>query len=94
MRAWETSRFSSLARKVGQGRKPILTVTNALHTDVLDKAVEAHRQDVKAIQAELIQSLEVPMSTDTVKRFLKKLLFMATHPAVYAPSAKQSRVRR
>ncbi len=94
LRAWETSRFSSLARKVGQGRKPILTVTNALHTDVLDKAVEAHRQDVKAIQAELIQSLEVPMSTDTVKRFLKKLLFMATHPAVYAPSAKQSRVRR
>jgi transposase len=74
LRAWEVNGFSSLSRKVGQGRKPILMVTNALHTQVLDKAVEAHRQNVKAIQAELIQSLAVPMSADTVKRFLKKII--------------------
>lgn len=72
--AWENYKFNSLARKQGQGRKPILSVTNAAHVELLDKAVEVHRQNVKGIQTELINSLETPMSSATVKRFLKKII--------------------
>jgi len=72
--AWETRKFDSLDRKKGQGRKAILTLTNSTHVESLDKAVEMHRQNVKGIQAELINSLQIPMSSDTVKRFLKKII--------------------
>ncbi len=72
--AWEEYQFDSLDRKKGQGRKPILTITNSAHVETLDKAVEIHRQNVKGIQTELIKELQTAMSTDTVKRFLKKII--------------------
>ena len=71
---WEKDKFDSLARKKGQGRRPILSITNSAHVELLDKAVELHRQNIKGIQTELINSLETPMSSDTVKRFLKKII--------------------
>ena len=74
VRAWETMGIAGLCRKNGQGRKLILSVNNAAHTDLLDKTVETHRQNVKAIRAELVKELATPMSTDTVKRFLKKII--------------------
>ena len=88
--AWEKHKFSSLGRKKGQGRKPILSVTNAVHVELLDKAVEVHRQNVKGIQTELINSLETPMSSDTVKRFLKKIII---HGAVSAVVPIQRKTR-
>jgi len=51
-----------------------LSVTNANHIQQLDKAVETHSQNVKAIQAELEKELNTSMSSDTVKRFLKKII--------------------
>ena len=72
--AWEHYKFDSLDRKKGQGRRSILIITNSVHVETLDKAVEIHRQNVKGIQAELIKSLEMPMSSETVKRFLKKII--------------------
>lgn len=74
IKIWQTVGLVGLSRKVGQGRTPILSVNNATHTHYLDKAVEAHAQNVKAIQAELIKELATPMSSDTVKRFLKKII--------------------
>lgn len=74
IKAWEKAGIVGLSRKTGQGRKPILCVHNSAHVKVLDQAVEAHSQNVKAIQAELIQALEKPMSPDTVKRFLKRII--------------------
>lgn len=74
MKAWEKEKFDSLARKKGQGCKPILTLTNSTHTDLLDKAVNIHRQDVKSIKVALVEALGKPMSTETVKRFLKKII--------------------
>lgn len=47
--AWETAGIIGLNRKIGQGRNPILSVTNANHIQQLDKAVETHSQNVKAI---------------------------------------------
>ena len=72
--AWEEVGIVGLNRKVGQGRNPILNLSNSNHIQVLDKAVEIHSQNVKAIQAELVKELNTPMSSDTVKRFLKKII--------------------
>ncbi|WP_461056324.1 helix-turn-helix domain-containing protein, partial [Spirosoma arcticum] len=74
IKIWQTVGLVGLSRKAGQGRTPILSVSNATHTQYLDKAVEAHAQNVKAIQAELIKELATPVSSDTVKRFLKKII--------------------
>jgi transposase len=71
---WEKDKFDSLARKKGQGCKAILVATDPVHIDCLDQAVSLHRQDIKGIKAELIKSLGKPMSNDTVKRFLKKII--------------------
>ena len=74
VKSWETLGIAGLCRKNGQGRKLILSISNAAHTDLLDKTVQTHRQNVKAIRAELVKELATPMSSDTVKRFLKKIL--------------------
>lgn len=71
---WETVGIAGLNRKIGQGRNPILSVTNASHIQHLDKAVDTHAQNVKAIQTELVKELNTSMSSDTVKRFLKKII--------------------
>ena len=69
VKTWETVGIAGLCRKNGQGRKLILSISNTVHTDLLDKTVETYRQNVKAIRAELVKELAIPMSTDTVKRF-------------------------
>jgi transposase len=76
VKTWETNGIVGFARKSGQGCKPILSVTNQTHTQVLSKSVDAHSQNVKAIQAELIEALGVSMGVDTVKRFLKKIIIL------------------
>jgi transposase len=77
---WEKEGIVGLMRQVGQGRKPILKLSNTEHIAALDKAVETHYQDVKGIQMALESQLQTPMSQDTVKRFLKKII---THGAEY-----------
>src|ERR1700712_3602226 len=57
---WETAGIVGLNRKIGQGRNPILSVTNASHIQHLDKAVDMHSQNVKAIQAELVKEINTP----------------------------------
>lgn len=88
VKAWETTGITGLNRKSGQGRQPILQVTTTAHTQVLSRAVEKHCQDVKLIQAELIQELRTPMSTDTVKRFLKKIIIRGVASAALPTKAK------
>lgn len=78
--SWEEEGIVGLMRQSGQGRKPILKVSNSEHIEALDKAVETHYQDVKGIQMALESQLSTPMSPDTVKRFLKKII---THGAEY-----------
>ena len=81
VKTWETVGIAGLYRKNGQGRKLILSVNNAAHTDLLDKTVETYRQNIKAIRAEFVKELATPMSTDTVKRFLKKNLTVGDESA-------------
>lgn len=85
---WQTTGIVGLNRKIGQGRNPILSVTNLKHIEQLDKAVEIHSQNVKAIQAELVKELNTAMSSDTVKRFLKKIVIHGDASAVVRMKAK------
>lgn len=71
---WEAKGICGLQRSKGQGRKPILRVEEAAHQKALVRAQTAHYQDVKSIQSALIKELKLGMSTDTVKRFLKKII--------------------
>lgn len=86
--AWETEGIAGLHRKTGQGRRPILKLGNSAHLQVLGKAVERHPQDVKAIHAELVNQLNTPMSTATVKRFLKKIIVHHDAPNAVPIKAK------
>ena len=91
IKAWEKVGIVGLNRKTGQGRKPILSVSNSRQVGILDKAVNKHSQNVKAIQAELIQALDKPLSIDTVKRFLKKIVIPGDASAGVAIKGKTKR---
>lgn len=83
--AYQQEGIVGIMRQKGQGRSPILSITNANHQQALQKAVAVHYQDAGRIQAELQLSLGQSMSRDTVKRFLKK----TTTPTIaYAEALK------
>lgn len=82
IKAWEKLGIIGLQRKVGQGRTPILKMNSPEHINALAKAVDSESQNVKIIQAELIKALDLPMSADTVKRFLKKIIIHGVVSAV------------
>ncbi len=88
--AFEGDGLVGLMRQKGQGRKPILSLTNTTHQQALKKAVATHYQDAGRIQADLQLVLGQPMSRDTVKRFLKKT---ATPIIAYAEAPKPSKTQ-
>lgn len=71
---WQEQGLVGLMRQKGQGRKPILSLTNSLHQQALNRAVTAHYQDAERIKTDLQTALGKSMSRDTVKRFLKKII--------------------
>lgn len=79
--AWQQKGLVGLMRQKGQGSKPILSISNSVHQQALKKAVSVHYQDAGRIKIDLEQALGQPMSQDTVKRFLKKRLFVAPAPS-------------
>lgn len=88
--AFEQDGLVGLMRQKGQGRKPILSITNAIHQQAMSKAVDTYYQDAGRIQAQLQAELGQPMSRDTVKRFLKK----TTTPTIaYAEAPKPTRAQ-
>lgn len=87
---FEQDGLVGLMRQKGQGRRPILSITNTAHQQALTRAVAAHYQDAGRIQADLQQALGQSMSRDTVKRFLKK----TTTPTIaYGEAPKLIRTR-
>ena len=91
--AWEELGIAGLYRKTGQGRVPILTVTSSIHVEALANAVKDNAQNVKIVQAELIEALKMPMSADTVKRFLKKIVIPGRTGAPVASAVVPTRRR-
>lgn len=74
IQTWKHSGLAGLCRKSGQGRKPILSIQNTEHNQLIEKVLQQQSQSIKSIQAELVKELSVDMSTDTVKRYLKKIV--------------------
>lgn len=85
---WDAHGIVGLMNRPGRGRKPILSLQNPTHIESVKTAVRKNAQSLKAMVAELEIALEMPMSVDTVKRFLKNLTF-ATHGS--APRSNQGR---
>lgn len=85
---WENQGLVGLMRQGGQGRKPKLSVGNQVHQQTLAQAVGHHYQDVARIKADLEASLGLPLSVDTVKRFLKKTITLGI-----ASGARPKRVK-
>ena len=56
--AWEELGIAGLYRKIGQGRVPILNITSSIHVEALANAVKDNAQNVKIVQAELIEVLK------------------------------------
>ena len=85
---WERAGICGLMDKPGRGRKPILSLQNPTHIESVKSAVKKNAQSIKAMVAQLENTLETEMSVDTVKRFLKNLVFL-THES--APRSNQGR---
>ena len=91
--AFEQDGLVGLRRQKGQGRRPLLSVTNQAHQQALKKAVAAHYHDAGRIQADLQMALGQPMSRDTIKRFLKKTTTRGGPPPItaYAEAPKPAK---
>lgn len=88
---WENKGIIGLRRSKGQGRIPILSIDDQEHTLALSEAVCKHYQDVKSIKAEMTLALGQEMSTDTVKRFLKKIITVGDVSAQIRTTGKTPR---
>ncbi|MBD2705475.1 helix-turn-helix domain-containing protein [Spirosoma sp. BT702] len=75
---WQDQGLVGLMRQKGQGRRAILSLTNAAHQKALKQAVATHYQDAGRIKIDLEKALGQSMSRDTVKRFLKKTITLGT----------------
>lgn len=72
MKRYQEQGFDGLKTKAGQGRLPILSKETDLAAVRL--AVQQNRQRVSLAKAELTQELGKEFSTQTLKRFLKKMV--------------------
>jgi transposase len=63
-----------LKNQKGKGRKPILTLSNATHIEVVENSIDKEKQRLKVAKGEIEAKLGTSMSEMTLKRFLKKLV--------------------
>lgn len=71
---WRTHGISSLIRRKGQGRRPLLDVNNAAHVEVVEKQVSHNPQKIEQLIPSIVEQLGVePFSKWTLKRFLKSV---------------------
>ena len=70
---FEASGVEGLKNQKGKGRKPILTVENTTHKEVVENSIGKEKQRLKVAKGEIETKLGTAMSEMTLKRFLKKL---------------------
>ncbi len=66
--------LAGLASKPKLGKTPKLSVTNETHVQLLQKHLDKDGRKLDALQAELSEVLQGPISKWTIKRFLKKTI--------------------
>ena len=70
---FEKSGVEGLKNQKGKGRKPILSISNATHVEMVENSVDKDKQRLKLAKKEIETKLGIAMSEMTLKRFLKKL---------------------
>jgi len=72
---WDLNGIAGLMNRPGQGRKAKLSLDNEQHVKVLEQVAQENYQDVERIRDQLEKKFDLTLSTDTVKRYLKKITF-------------------
>jgi len=72
IKEWEKRGIDSIYRKKGDGRKPLLT--EKCHKDIIKKHIEDYPHQPKKAYALTLKEINIKVSYDTFKRFLKKYL--------------------
>jgi len=72
LKRYEEEGLDGLRTRAGRGRPPILSQQNPEHLKKVKKEIAAHPNSVKTVIANLAEDLNLEMSPDTLKRFLKK----------------------
>lgn len=86
---WELNGIAGIMNRSGQGRKAKLSLDNEQHVKTLEQLAEDNYQDVERIRIELEKKFDLTLSSDTVKRFLKKITFDGV---AYAAVQKKDRI--
>ncbi len=69
---FESLGVTGLLVKPGQGRKPILDISNSNQFAIIEKAVNDHPQNISGIAEEVSKSLGFDVPSKVLKRYLKK----------------------
>jgi len=70
---WEKDGLLGLLTKPGQGRPPILSLTDSDLVELVKKKTAQHARSLKKICSVLSEELSLPITRHTLRRFLKKL---------------------
>lgn len=73
--------INGLETRAGRGRPPILSQQNPAHLKKVEAGIKEHPNSVKTVIAGLEKEFGLEMSTDTLKRFLKKTVTASVAPA-------------
>ncbi len=72
--------LNGLETRAGRGRPPILSQPNPAHLKKVEAGIKEHPNSVKTVIAGLEKEFGLEMSTDTLKRFLKKMVTASVAP--------------
>ncbi|MCP3929364.1 MAG: helix-turn-helix domain-containing protein [Bacteroidetes bacterium] len=70
---WEANGIKGIARKPGQGRKPLLDKDNAEHVKTVKDLIENDAKSSRRVKIKVESELGIKLSKKTLKRFLKNL---------------------
>lgn len=72
LKRYQAEGVRGLQTRPGRGRPPILSSQNPEHLQKVAAEIKKHPNSVKTVLANLEDDLDLEMSEDTLKRFLKK----------------------
>lgn len=70
---WESAGLKGIARKPGQGRKPLLDKDNTKHVKTVKELIENDAKSSRRVRTKVQSELGIQLSRKTLKRFLKNL---------------------
>lgn len=73
LKQWEKEGLEGLQLKPGRGRKPKLDVNKDKHVQTVKTLVSNEPKNLRKVNAQLKEELDIEVSKKTLKRFLKNL---------------------